>query len=132
MKINSEREEIKDNKHPSSPYCFESTVQKEGARGLSIIEMYIITRYVCHECIYIPPAPQLPLQIHPIFVLSLVDCMLAVSYVIGGLLWLRRSTVSSQAWCYFTSLLTIVGMVECHRMCSPLAWYSLRYSSVLL
>ena len=64
---------------------------------------------ICRHCM--PHAPQLPLQIHPIFVLSLVDCMLAVLYIIGGLLWLRRFKVSGQAWCYFISLLTIVGIV---------------------
>jgi len=50
-----------------------------------------------------------PLQVHPIFVLSLADCMLAVLWVVGGTLWLRRTPYMSRVGCYSTSLLTIVG-----------------------
>ena len=50
-----------------------------------------------------------PLQVHPIFVLSLADCMLAVLWVVGGILWLRRTPYMSRVGCYSTSLLTIVG-----------------------
>ena len=76
---------------------------------IHIYHATIHSMIVCRHCM--PHAPQLPLQIHPIFVLSLVDCVLAVSYIIGGFLWLRRLKVSAQVWCYVTSLLTIVGIV---------------------
>lgn len=45
-------------------------------------------------------------QIHPIFVLSLADLLLAVLWIIGGALWFR--SISDRSWCFAVSLLTVV------------------------
>ena len=46
-------------------------------------------------------------QVHPIFVLSIADCMLAVLWVVGGALWLMGVS-HNQVWCFAVTLLTVV------------------------
>lgn len=45
-------------------------------------------------------------QIHPIFVISVADCILGISWVIGGAFWLGK--IEDRSWCYFPSLLNVV------------------------
>ena len=46
-------------------------------------------------------------QVHPIFVLSIADCMLAVLWVVGGALWLTGVS-HNRVWCFAVTLLTVV------------------------
>jgi hypothetical protein len=48
-------------------------------------------------------------KIHPIFVISMADCVLGVSWVLGGAFWFVR--IEHRSWCYLPSLLTVI--VQC-------------------
>ncbi len=50
-----------------------------------------------------------PLQVHPIFVLSIADLMLAFLWVIGGVLWLT-SVSNHLVWCFMATLMTVVSV----------------------
>lgn len=47
-------------------------------------------------------------QVHPIFLLSVADFLLALLWVIGATLWLRRAP--SRVWCFAASLPTVVSI----------------------
>ena len=49
-------------------------------------------------------------QVHPIFVLSIADGMLAVLWVVGGALWLKGGVSQSRVGCFAVSLMTVVSM----------------------
>ena len=51
-------------------------------------------------------------QVHPIFVLSIADFMLAMLWVFGGGLWLRRDVNMSRVWCFSASLMTVVSTLH--------------------
>lgn len=48
-------------------------------------------------------------QVHPIFVLSIADLMLAMLWLLGGGLWLWRDVNMSRVWCFSASLMTVVS-----------------------
>lgn len=49
------------------------------------------------------------MQIHPIFVLSVADFILACLWIIGGSFWLRRP-IEHNIGCLVVSLLTVVSV----------------------
>ena len=53
-----------------------------------------------------PSLPSLSHQIHPIFILSLADLLLAMLWIVGGALWFRSAP--DRSWCFAVSLLTVV------------------------
>lgn len=46
-------------------------------------------------------------QVHPIFAISVADLMLALLWMVGGTVWLRRAP--SRSWCFAISLPTVVS-----------------------
>lgn len=54
------------------------------------------------NCLLFPPS----LQVHPIFVISVADCFLGISWVLGGAFWIDR--IEDRSWCYLSSLLNVV------------------------
>ena len=52
-------------------------------------------------------------QVHPIFVLSIADGMLAVLWVMGGALWLRGGVSQNRVGCFAVSLMTVVSGCGC-------------------
>ena len=46
-------------------------------------------------------------QVFPIFIISIADFLLALTWVVGGALWFTR--ISQRVWCFLPSLLTVVG-----------------------
>ncbi len=50
-------------------------------------------------------------QIHPIFVLSVADLLLAVVWTVGASFWARD--IEDRKWCLLVSLLTVVS-IYCH------------------
>ena len=52
-------------------------------------------------------------QVHPIFVLSIADGMLAVLWVMGGALWLRGGVSQNRVGCFAVSLMTVVSVCVC-------------------
>ena len=60
-------------------------------------------------------------QVHPIFVLSIADLMLAMLWLLGGGLWLRRDVNMSRVWCFSASLMTVVSTHCIHMWCCETA-----------
>ena len=56
----------------------------------------------------------LHLKVHPIFVISVADCVLGFSWVLGGAFWFGQ--VEDRSWCFLPSILTVV---HCHSPPSP-------------
>ena len=57
-------------------------------------------------------------QVHPIFVLSLADLLLALLWVVGAILWFRGAP--TKEWCFAASLPTVVSIwvvLECYTTC---------------
>lgn len=48
-------------------------------------------------------------DVHPIFMISLADCMLAVLWIAGSSLWLSPEESYSHVWCYAVTLMTAVS-----------------------
>ena len=73
---------------------------------------YVFGRLLCDEITLHLNARSIaypPTQVHPIFVLSVADAMLALLYILGGIVWLRReANVSSRVWCFSAALPTVV------------------------
>ena len=51
-------------------------------------------------------SPSFPLKVHPIFVISVADCVLGFSWVLGGAFWFSR--IENRSWCFLPSTLTVV------------------------
>ena len=51
-------------------------------------------------------------KIHPIFVISVADCVLGLSWLLGGAMWFGR--IQHRSWCYLPSLLTVVRITQPH------------------
>jgi len=49
-------------------------------------------------------------KVHPIFVLSIADCILALLWVVGGTLWFRGVS-HGRVWCFVVTLMTVI--LEC-------------------
>ena len=53
-------------------------------------------------------------QIHPIFMLSIADCLLAVLWTVGGSLWLYNGVTTSEeserVGCFTVLLMTVVSL----------------------
>jgi len=65
--------------------------------SLSIILPALIRRQACSP------------KIHPIFMLSIADCMVAALWVVGSIFWF--SGIEDRRWCFAPSLLTVI--LEC-------------------
>lgn len=48
-------------------------------------------------------------DVHPIFMLSLADCILASLWIAGGFIWLADPGVVDERWCYTVTVLTTVN-----------------------
>ncbi len=51
-------------------------------------------------------------QVHPLFVLSIADLLLALLWGVGALLWLARTEDLKRGWCMAVSLTTIVSLLS--------------------
>jgi hypothetical protein len=68
-------------------------------------------------------------KVHPIFVLSVADAMLALLYILGGIVWLRReANVSSRVWCFSAALPTVI--LQCVTVNLTVLYALLAYSGV--
>ena len=47
-------------------------------------------------------------QVHPIFMLSVADFVLAICWLLGGALWLRQDAEHYFGFCYFLAIITVV------------------------
>ena len=50
-------------------------------------------------------------EVHPIFMIALADCMLAVQWIAGAALWLSKPEMYSHTWCYAITLMTAVSYI---------------------
>lgn len=48
-------------------------------------------------------------EVHPIFMLSLADCMLSVLWIAGSVIWFHPVDSHQQVWCYTITLMTAVS-----------------------
>ena len=48
-------------------------------------------------------------EVHPIFMISLADCMLGVLWIVGAVLWFIPHETFNLVWCYALTLLTAVS-----------------------
>lgn len=68
-------------------------------------------------------------KVHPIFILSIADTMLALLYIIGGIVWLRQeSAITSRVWCFAAYLPTII--LQCVTVNLTVLYALLAYSGV--
>lgn len=49
-------------------------------------------------------------EVHPIFMLSLADCMLGLLWIVGAILWFLPYDAYNHVWCYALTLGTAVGL----------------------
>lgn len=48
-------------------------------------------------------------EVHPIFMLSLADCMLAALWIAGSIMWYVGESSYQNVWCYAITLITTVS-----------------------
>ena len=48
-------------------------------------------------------------QVHPIFMLSVADFILAICWLLGGVLWLQTKASHYFGFCYFLAIVTVVS-----------------------
>jgi len=48
-------------------------------------------------------------QVHPIFMLSVADFILAICWLLGGVLWLQTKASHYFGFCYFLAIITVVS-----------------------
>ena len=54
------------------------------------------------------------MQVFPIFIISIADCLLALTWVVGGIIWLAGiDAIEHREWCFLPSLLTVVCVCVC-------------------
>ena len=51
-------------------------------------------------------------EVHPIFMLSLADCMLGLLWIVGAILWFLPYDAYNHIWCYALTLGTAVSLTE--------------------
>ena len=71
-------------------------------------------------------------EVHPIFMISLADCMLGVLWIVGAVLWFIPHGTFNHVWCYALTLLTAVSsLILPYVLMWPLTDLMYRYWSVL-
>jgi hypothetical protein len=65
-------------------------------------------------------------KIHPIFVISVADCVLGFSWVLGGAFWFGK--IGGRSWCYLPSLLTVI--MQCVTVILTVVYALVAYSVI--
>ena len=48
-------------------------------------------------------------EVHPIFMISVADCMLGLLWIVGAVIWFLPRDLYKHVWCYALALLTAVS-----------------------